>query len=474
MKSRGKRPAAPVISSTEIRFGVDTVIGQPDRVPSTLFSGAWGMVTNDAARRPVPSAGTTDGNAVTDAGGKDADPITDPDHLSRKALLDAGVPLKQLFAPEHGLSAAGADGQAMEDNRDQVTGLPVCSLYGERMCSPEVLLDPLDGLLFDIPDVGARFYTYIWTLSHVMEACADADKSLVVLDRPNPIGGELMAAEGPMHDTRNCAGFLGRAPIPVRHSLTIGEFARWLAYFWKLDLDLVVIPVKGWKRAMHWPDTRLPFVPTSPAIPSYESALCYPGTALFESTNVSAGRGTTMPFRQLGAPWLRTDKVISTLYKLSGQIDYFGSHSSGSQDPGNFRNHKERQDLSGSEDFPDIPALPGVTFDEVTFIPEVAPWKGVKCRGIRLQVTDRAAFRPVRTGLTLLAAIYAAHPDRFRWEPYPTAANPSGEHHFEHLTGSTEFRPALENDPGLFVESLSHRLETSAWQNEVRNFLLYN
>ena len=435
-KSRGKRPVtASVISSTVIRFGVDRVIEQPDRVPSSLFSGAWGMVTNDAARRPVPSAGAIDRNAVTDAG-NDADPLAHPDHLSRKALLDAGVPLKQLFAPEHGISAAGADGQAMQDDRDPVTGLPVCSLYGERMRPPAELLDPLDGLLFDIPDIGTRFYTYIWTLSHVMEACADADKPLVVLDRPNPIGGELMAAEGPILDTRNCAGFLGRAPIPVRHSLTIGEFARWLASFWKLDLDLVVVPVKGWKRAMYWPDTHLPFVPTSPAIPSFESALCYPGTALFEATNVSAGRGTLLPFQQIGAPWLRAAEVVAEIA--------------------------------------DAVALPGVRFAGNNFRPVEHPWKGEQCRGIRLVVTDRNAFRPVRTGLALLAVIRRLHPDLFSWKTYPTAANPSGEGHFERLIGRNDIRPDLQLAPEDFLQKLPERLETPSWVSETRDFLLYN
>ena len=420
-------------TGSSVRFGVDVLIGggaSISGVENSLQNGSWGMVTNDAARC-----------------------ASDPGMLSRKALQDAGVPLVQLFSPEHGISRYGADGDAIEDGTDPATGLPVCSLYGKTMRPPADLLGQLNGIIFDLPDIGSRFYTYIWTLSHVMEACADAGKPLVVLDRVNPVGGELAASEGPLLDVKTCGSFLGRAPIPVRHSLTTGEFARWLAARWNLDLELEVVPVEGWSRDMHWPECGLPFVPTSPAMPSYESAFCYPGICLFEATNVSAGRGTDAPFQQIGAPWLN-DPADWLVPALSQGVSTAPGANSG------------------------LP-LPGVRFHETEFSPTEQPWKGERCRGIRLEITDRHAFRPVRTGLVLLTAIrhhhqhQQQHPGEFQWKIYPTAANPSGEGHFERLIGALDIRKNLEQNPGRFLGNLPDRLDTSAWRKEVRPCLCY-
>lgn len=387
------------------------------RVPISLFrSGAWGMVTNDAARCARNS-----------------------EEFSRKALYESGFPLKQLFAPEHGISRYGADGQAIEDESDPVTGLSVCSLYGKRMRPEKELLEPLDGIIFDIPDIGTRFYTYIWTLSHLMEACSDANKPLIILDRMNPVSGSLAISEGPVLDVDTCGSFLGRAPVPLRHSLTTGEFALWLSEKWNLNLQLGIIPLKGWKRERFWPDSNQPFVPTSPAMPSFESTLCYPGTALFEATNLSAGRGTPIPFQHIGARWLKPSQVIRDLTKKS---------------------------YSGLE-------LPGVRFNPVTFTPKELPCKGERCEGIQWTVTDRKAFRPVRTGLALLTVIRHQFPDDFQWNTYPTVANPSGEGHFERLIGSTDIRPALEASPSSFFKKLPDFLKTGSWQKEVLPFLIY-
>ncbi len=399
-----------------VRFGVDVVVEDLSNGPDILRSGSWGMVTNDAARCSEDAAMT-----------------------SRKALRDAGIPVTQLFSPEHGISRYGADGKAMDDDSDPVTGLPVCSLYGKTMRPPDEMLSRLDGVIFDIPDIGSRFYTYIWTLSHVMEACAEAGKPLVVLDRPNPVSGDLAASEGPVLDVARCASFLGRAAIPVRHSLTAGEFALWLKDHWKLDVTVLLVPAEGWNRSMHWPDTGLPFVPTSPAMPYYESALCYPGSCLFEATNLSTGRGTDIPFQQVGAPWLLTLQLRPDNNDFLRQID-----------------------------------LPGVGFREVTFVPDDDPWKGQTCRGIRWEVTDRRTFRPVRTGLVLLTAIRHAQPEAFEWKTYPTAANPTGEGHFERLIGATDIRPALEGVAADFLRTLPGRLDTSVWQKEIADYWCYD
>ncbi|MBP3193253.1 exo-beta-N-acetylmuramidase NamZ domain-containing protein [Natronogracilivirga saccharolytica] len=417
----------PYKALSSIRFGVDTAISNLSGDPGGISEGSWGMVTNDAARSAY-----------------------DKDLLSRSALIKAGVRITQLFAPEHGISRFGADGKPVDDDTDPQTGLPVCSLYGNRMRPPAGMLEQLDGVLFDIPDIGSRFYTYIWTLSHVMEACAAAGKPLVVLDRINPIGGEIASAEGPLLDTRNCSSFLGRAAIPVRHSLTAGEFAQWLNHHWNLDLDLRIIKAEGWHRGMHWPDTHLPFVPTSPAMPSYESALCYPGTCLFEATNLSAGRGTAVPFRFIGAPWLDPDTIVEA-------------------GTGNVRVLKAGSKPSGTQTL----TLPGVMFHTEIAVPDDQPWKGQSCTGIRIEVADKNCFRPVRTGLALLAAIRNYHSDTFEWKTYPTAANPEGEDHFERLIGVRDMRPALEADPAAFLESLPDRLQAAGWKESVSPLLLY-
>jgi len=357
-----------------IRFGADRLVADP-----SLLGGAQrvGLVTNDAAR------------LAGDVGSR-----------SRMALMDADVPIVRLFGPEHGLTAAAADGAAVSDGTDALTGLPVVSLYGERTRPDAESLNDLDAMLFDVPDVGARFYTYTWTLFHVMAACAEGGVPVVVLDRPNPLGGELAHAEGPVLDVA-CRSFVGEDAIPIRPQLTLGELAR----VWRrerfTDLELRVITCDGWTRAMRWPDTGLPWVPTSPAMPSFDSAALYPGICLFEATNLSVGRGTDAPFQQVGAPWLDVPAVLADLARR-------------------------------------IPK--GVEFSEVTFVPGSGPYIAEPCRGIRVHVTDASAMRPVALGLLLLAAIVSTHRLRFQWARYPTAANPSGDGHFERLIGRRDIR----------------------------------
>lgn len=357
-----------------IGFGVDRLTADP-----SLLGGAQrlGLVTNDAAR------------LAGDVGTR-----------SRVALIEAGVPIVRLFSPEHGLSAAAGDGSAVADGSDPLTGMPVVSLYGERMRPDAESLHALGAVLFDIPDIGARFYTYTWTLFHVMAACAEGGVPVVVLDRPNPLGGDLAFAEGPVLDLA-CRSFVGEDAIPVRHQLTLGEMAR----VWRrerfTDLDLRVIACDGWTRAMRWSDIGLPWVPASPAMPSFDSAQLYPGLCLFEATNLSVGRGTDAPFQQVGAPWLDVPAVLADLSRR-------------------------------------IPK--GVEFSEVTFVPGSGPYIAEPCRGVRVRVTDAAALRPVALGLLLMAAIVSTHRLRFQWARYPTAANPGGEGHFERLIGRLDIR----------------------------------
>lgn len=392
----------------DVKFGVDRLLEDP----AEYKKGRWGMVTNNSA--------TCSGQ---------------PNTCSRKAMMDAGIPLVRLFSPEHGISGDLGDGEAVDDAQDPVTGLPVHSLYGQHMKPSKEFLHDLDGLFFDIPDIGARCYTYIWALSYVMEACAETGTPIILLDRINPLGGRLDHCEGPVLDTANCVSYLGRAPVPMRHGLTTGEFARWLSAEWQLQLDLKVIPNSGWSRPLLWPDTGLPFSAVSPAIQTFESALCYPGTCLFEATNLSVGRNTKHAFQVVGAPWLDPVALISVLRSQN---------------------------------------IPGVNPEYTIFVPSADPYEGEECRGVALQITDRNAFRPVFTGLSMLTLIRNLFPSKFEWKPYPSAANPTGKNHFELLIGRYDWRKQLENNPEQFIQELPGRLSVQQWGDEVSPHLLYD
>jgi uncharacterized protein YbbC (DUF1343 family) len=390
-----------------VLFGIDRVLAEP-----ASLSGRIGLVTNAAAR-----------------------PAGQPELATRLALQRAGCRLVRLFSPEHGLQVKAADGSAVADSLDPLTGLPVVSLYGDRWRPASAQIEDLDAVLFDIPDIGARFYTYIWTLSHVLEACAESGKRLVILDRPNPLGGDLSAAEGPILDVDHCSSFLGRAAIPIRHSLTAGELALHWNQEWKLGADVQVIPCVDWQRSRHWPETGLPFVPTSPAMPSYESALLYPGLCLFEATNLSVGRGTGFPFQAIGAPWLNPAELRAGFYSYA---------PSG---------------LSGNPD---------------QFVPSEGPYAGELCQAVRLHVTAPKQVRPVAAGLLLLALVATTHRDHFRWASYPTAANPTGEGHFERLIGRCGIREALEQTFDHLAARVSEWTAAPGWRGRVNSVLLYS
>jgi uncharacterized protein YbbC (DUF1343 family) len=390
-----------------VRFGIDELLATPDRPRGPL-----GLVTNDAAR-----------------------PGGDPGTPGRLALLRAGFPVARLFTPEHGLGADAPDGAPVPHSTDSLTRLPVTSLYGENPRPAPESLGDLQAVLFDLPDVGARFYTYIWTLSHVMEACAEAGVPLLVLDRPNPLGGVMAAVEGPVLDVDSFGSFVGRSPIPIRHSLTSGELARFWKKAWKLDLDLRIVPCQGWRRSVHWPDTGLPFIPTSPSMPTYESALLYPGLCLLEATNLSVGRGTHKPFRQVGAPWLLADETTRAINELD---------------------------------------LPGVRAAPCTFTPALDPYAGQRCGGVLMEITDPEALRPVALGLHLLSVLIRTHPGEFRWTSYPTAANPTGEGHFERLVGRAGIREVLEASPPNLAGRIDAWTSAPGWQERVEDMLLYD
>ncbi len=285
------------------------------------------------------------------------------------------VTLAALFGPEHGLRGTADAGEKVADGRDDRTGVPVYSLYGATRKPTPAMLRGLDVLVFDIQDVGARFYTFISTMGLAMQAAAEAGLPFVVLDRPNPLGGAYVS--GFVLEPA-FTSFVGQYPLPVAHGLTVGELARMIQGERLLPgletLRLDVVPMQNWQRAMRWPDTGLPWIYTSPNIPDFETALVYPGACFFEATAASEGRGTLEPFKLLGAPWADGPTLADTL---------------------NARR------------------LPGVRFEATRFTPRsiegmVAQPKleGEALRGVRYVVTDAHAFRPVETGIHVLHAFY--------------------------------------------------------------------
>ena len=325
-----------------------------------------------------------------------------------------------LFGPEHGIHGEAAAGHEVADSGQG--SIPIYSLYGQRRKPTAEMGKDFDVMLYDIQDVGARFYTYIWTLFYVEQFCAEAGKKLIVLDRPNPIGGQIL--EGPVLDEK-FASFVGLKPIPIRHGLTVGELAilfnqqSWLGEGLRADLE--VVPMEGWKREMWHDETGLPWISPSPNILSLDTATVYPGTCLLEGTEWSEGRGTARPFEQVGGPAVDSRRLAEELNALD---------------------------------------LQGCRFSPIHFTPEripgVAPrpkHEGKRCGGVRIQVDDRRAFQPVRTGLAIIMALRSQEPGHGRWRP-------GG---FDRLVGTDVVRKQIE--AGVELEAI-----VASWEDRLRRF----
>jgi uncharacterized protein YbbC (DUF1343 family) len=315
-----------------------------------------------------------------------------------------GVRLATLFGPEHGVRGDAQYMAAVGEERDARTGLPVHSLYGETPDSLRPRRDQLDGLdllVFDVQDVGTRYYTYQATMMLCMEAAAEAGLGFVVLDRPNPIGGVIV--EGPRLRP-GFESFCGLHDLAVRHGMTVGELAFLFRAERRLDLALEVVPCRGWRRGASFRETGLPWVLPSPNMPTPETALVYPGMCLLEGTNLSEGRGTTRPFELFGAPWLDSRRLAEDLAR-------------------------ER--------------LPGVLFRPASFVPTWDKHAGIRCHGVELHVTDTARFRSFRTGLAAVLHARRQAPARFAWRTAPYEFV-SGVLAFDLLCGSSREREAIE------------------------------
>lgn len=353
--------------------------------------------------------------------------------LTRLSLQKAGFNLVKLFSPEHGISALADDGTPQPNGIDGITGLPIISLYGLKLAPTAEDLEDIDVVLYDLPDVGCRFYTFQWTLTHVMEACNSFLKPLIVFDRPNPLSGNFLLNEGPMM-TPGCFSFIGREAMPIRHGLTVGEFARFWQHQHCPGLSLKVITLHQYNRNNFFSENGLPFVPPSPGIPSFETALLYPGMGLLEGISVSEGRGTTLPFRVCGAPFIDASTLCEALNQCQPDC---------------------------------VAAVP------CTFVPSSGYFSGQTCSGIQLMVLDAKKLRPVLLGLQLIKTLMTLYPNHIFEKPYPTHANPTGGFHFDKLSG---LENGFERIKALPIKQLPELINDrlSDWQLLAQPHLLYH
>lgn len=364
-------------------------------------------------------------------------PTTVNRRLTHLANLLAGrtdVKLARLFGPEHGVRGTAQDMIDVDGvARDARSGVPVVSLYGKTFNSlrprPETL-EGLDALVFDIQDVGSRYYTYIYTMMLCMEAAAKAKVAFWVLDRPNPIGG--VEVEGNLVE-KGFESFVGLHPLPVRHGLTAGELAALFKAERGLDVELKVVPLEGWRRSMLYDETGLPWVPPSPNMPTLDTALVYPGQCLLEGTNLSEGRGNTRPFETFGAPFIEPHALAAKL----GGLD-----------------------------------LPGVVFRPLWFQPTFQKHAGQQCGGLMLHVTDRRAFRPFATSVALIVAVRELWPKDFRWRT-ETYEFVDGILAIDLLFGTDRIRKDMERGAGVAELRASWADAQAAFVARRKPFLRY-
>ncbi|MEZ4422227.1 MAG: DUF1343 domain-containing protein [Gemmatimonadota bacterium] len=333
------------------------------------------------------------------------------------------VELVALFSPEHGIRGAAEAGELVESGRDEATGLPIHSLYGSTRQPTPAMLEGIDVLLYDIQDVGTRYYTYISTMALAMEAAGAAGIPFVVLDRPDPIDGATV--QGNVLDPA-WSTFVGRYPIPMRYGMTPAEMARMMVGEFGVQVDLAVAPLSGWSRGLRFDQTGLPWIPPSPNMPSLESALHYAGTCLFEGTNVSVGRGTGQAFQQIGAPWLDGAELIRRMREYD---------------------------------------LQGVGFEPVSFTPR-QPGDGMygdeTVHGVRLTVTG-PGYDPVQTAVALLIESRRMAGDRWDWR----------EGHFDRLAGTDALRRGIEQEQGLAAVTATWAAERAAFETLRQRYLIY-
>lgn len=371
-----------------VRTGLDRVAAGETALP---HAARLALLSNRAAR-------TSDGRWALDA------------------LRDAGYDIRLLLGPEHGVDLAADAGATVGHSR--LGDIPVLSLYGADLAPVEEALGDIDLIVADLLDVGARYYTYPWTIRETMRLAAAHDVAVTILDRPNPLGGTAIEGNLPELDSPVCA-----SRVPIRHGLTLGELSLWNRNTYEIPVQLDVIPLTGWRRQERFDATGLPWVPPSPALPDLEAVTLYPGTCLIEGTTLSEGRGTDAPFRQFGSPHLDAEAVIAAL-----QTDE---------------------------------AMAGLSLSAVRFTPTASKWAGEACAGIRLSITDADALRPVRAGLAIIGALRAA--DDFAFLPF-----------FDLLAGTPRWREVFENGGSPSEITAGLAADEEGFRKARRDVLLYD
>lgn len=332
--------------------------------------------------------------------------------------------LKTILAPEHGVYGVDQDMALVTDEIEPLSGLLVRSLYGTSTSSltpSSYLLDGIDNLVFDIQDVGSRYYTFIYTLANCMKTCAQSNTRMIVCDRPNPING--LAVEGNLVE-KEFYSFVGQYPIPNRHGMTVGELARLFNEHFGIKCDLKVIPMEGWERSMWYDQTGLSWVSPSPNMPTLSTATVYPGMCLVEGTLLSEGRGTTLPFEQVGAPYINAEVFAKTLNKEN---------------------------------------LPGIFFRPQYFKPQFQKWSGEVCGGVQLHIIERNKIKPLATSISMLFLIKKLYPNDFSWrtESYEFVNDRLA---IDLLYGNSTLREAIE------AGNLSIKKLESGWEEDIKVF----
>jgi uncharacterized protein YbbC (DUF1343 family) len=384
-------PKPPVASSGRVLVGVDVVEEQDFE---SLRGKRLGLITNQTA---------------VDAHGR----------RTMDVLAGApGVRLVALFSAEHGITGESSD-PGITDQTDPRTALPIYSLYGATRRPTDAMLKGIDLLLFDLQDAGVRFYTYITTMAYCMEAAASHQIPFIVLDRPDPLGGDII--EGPMLESGRLS-FTGYFPMPVRYGMTIGELAEMFNVENHIGADLQIVSLRNWRRGENYDQAGLAWVAPSPRLRTVNEAFLYPGIEILEAGGVSVGRGTDVPFEVLGAPWIHAEAFQAELNRRS---------------------------------------IPGVQFESVSFTPNEAPYKGETCRGVRMRIVDRHVFRSMRLGLEIADALNRMYPEQYQLQKIVT------------LLGSqpTVDRLAHGEAPRAIIESWSAELDKFRKMRE--NYLLY-
>ena len=378
-----------------VRLGIESILDMRD---SPLSGERLGLITN-------PS-------------GIDSKLRTTIDLLYEREEFD----LRKLFGPEHGIRGRAQAGVEIEDSIDEETSLPVKSLYGEEKHLRPGMIDDLDTIIYDMQDIGCRYYTLIYTLAYALEGVAEAGKRMVVLDRPNPIA-PLGVAGNRISDSH--ASFVGDYRLPIMHGMTVGELAVYFNEEFNIGADLRVVELKGWTRETWYDATGLPWVPPSPNMPTLETASVYPGTCLFEGTNLSEGRGTTKPFELIGAPWIDAESWANSL---------------------------------------NAEGLSGVAFRPAYFTPMFSKHEHKRTEGVQVHVLDRDEFEPVRVGLTMLISAFNTYAD-CNWRV------DNGDHSIDKLAGGPSLRKSIDeaitsDDALTIADNIIDR-----WDSDRKSFL---